>query len=493
MLRDRYDPQDLFTHLPARSVRMEDTLAQLDPLLEDDALFTAVRQDLARRHPHTLTRGRRSTPVEVILRLLVVMRLYGWSFAQTEYFVADSLTLRQFCRVYWEPVPDDTTLLRWARLIGPETLERLNARVVALAVEHQLTRGRKLRIDTTVVETNIHAPADSSLLTDGVRVLSRWLQRAKAVLQAHAGAPAWPPEVFRNRTRSMRQRSKALRNVIRRQERKAGAATAATTATTATTAGDAGEATETRNEAMQRIYRGLLSVARKSQAQAARARAALAELARAGHQEAGRVAEQLADWSGRLEQAVQQTRRRLLDGEAVPAAEKVFSLFEEHTQIFQRGKAGKRVEFGRKLVVAEVEGGIVSGYAVLASPQADQSVLPGSLEGHQARFGRAPALLTADRGLYSGPNEQLATQAGVKRVAIPYAGPAAKAPPERRQQERQPWFREGYRWRAGIEGRISLLQRRFQLKRCLYHGETGMQCWGAGESWPTTFGRWAGS
>lgn len=178
MLVDRYDPQDLFTQIPGLRLQFEPVLAHLDRLLDDEPLFQEAKAALAQRHPHTLTRGRHSTPVEVILRLLVVMRLYGWSFAQTEYFVSDSLVLRQFCRVYAHPVPDDTTLIKWSALLGPAVLERLNERVVALATQLQVTRGRRLRVDTTVVATNIHAPADSSLLTDGVRGIGRLLKRA---------------------------------------------------------------------------------------------------------------------------------------------------------------------------------------------------------------------------------------------------------------------------------------------------------------------------
>lgn len=174
MLRDRYEPLNLFELIPQLHLRLEPQLAQLDRLLEDDALFRRVREDLRHRYPQTVTRGRPSTPVEVILRMLVVMRLYGWSFEQTEYFVNDSLVLRQFCRVYLQRVPDDTTLLRWAKLMGPDTLVHLNDRAVALAQTLQVTRGCKLRVDTTVIETNIPRPSDGALIGDGVRVLSRF-------------------------------------------------------------------------------------------------------------------------------------------------------------------------------------------------------------------------------------------------------------------------------------------------------------------------------
>jgi len=164
----------------------------------------------------------------------------------------------------------------------------------------------------------------------------------------------------------------------------------------------------------------------------------------------------------------------VIEGVAVPAKEKLVSLFEPQTQIIKRGKAGREVEFGRKVWLDEVEGGIISRYEVLAEPGQDYAYLEGSLAGHRERFGKAPRLLAADRGVSSPGNEALAKEAGVKRVAIPYAG---KAPPERRKQERERWFVRGYRFRAGIEGRISVLKRRYGLGRCLAHGEEGLGRW----------------
>jgi transposase, IS5 family len=114
--------------------------------------------------------------------MLVVKRLYNFSYEQTERFVNDSIVLRQFCRLYLESVPDDTTLIRWANVIGSETLRALNDRAVELAHSLKATRGRKLRIDGMVVESNIHHPTDSALLGDGVRVISRLLRRARKVL-----------------------------------------------------------------------------------------------------------------------------------------------------------------------------------------------------------------------------------------------------------------------------------------------------------------------
>jgi transposase, IS5 family len=444
MLRDRYDPVDLFAMVPALALEFDPQLAQLDLLLDDDELFRLVRADLARRYPLTRVHGRNSTPVEVILRMLVVMRLYGWSYERTAYFVNDSLVLRQFCRVYLERVPADTTLIRWAKLVGPETLQKLNDRAVELARGRKVTRGRKLRVDTTAVETEIHYPTDSALIGDGVRVVSRFLRRAKAVLGEVAAGLG---DAFRSRVRTVRKLSQQLHRIARRK-------------------GDEGRA------ALKAAYTRLIETAERTGAQARRV---LEALKRSGREGAERLASRVGEFLPRLTQGIDQARRRVLQGESVPAKDKLLSLFEPHTQVVPRFKAGKAVEFGRKLRLDEVEGGIITGYAILDQGGGqDQPYLKDSLEAHRRHFGRAPVLLAADRGMASAENERLAREAGVKQVALPHVG---KASAERKGLEKGRRFRRGYRFRAGIEGRIHVLRRDRGLKRCRYHGEGGMGRW----------------
>src|SRR4051812_13022446 len=146
MLIDHHPYEDVFARVPELAGQTDPVLLHLDRLLDDDRLYTRVRADLATRYPLTLIHGRHSTPAEVILRLLLVKHLYHWSYRETERRVADSLVLRWFCRVYFQSVPDATTLLRWAQTIRPETLHALNDRVVQLARQARVTRGRKLRI-----------------------------------------------------------------------------------------------------------------------------------------------------------------------------------------------------------------------------------------------------------------------------------------------------------------------------------------------------------
>ena len=189
---------------------------------------------------------------------------------------------------------------------------------------------------------------------------------------------------------------------------------------------------------------------------------------------AQRLGQQLTHFLPLVDQAIWQATRRVLEGEAVPAAAKLLSLFEPHTQVIQRHKPGHAVEFGRKLWLDEVDGGIVSRYVLLDQPGQDQPYLAGSLVGHQDRFGHPPWLLAGDRGVSSVANERLAQEAGVQRIVLPATGKPAAA---RRQQERTGWWRRGLRFRAGIEGRISVLRRGFELDCCRDHGEEGMRRW----------------
>jgi transposase, IS5 family len=443
MLRDRYEPMNVLALVCAPGMELDPVLTELDRLLDDDALFQAVKADLATRHPRTLTDGRPSTPVEVILRMLIVKHLYGWSYDQTCLLVSGSLVLRQFCHVYLEAVPRDTTLLRWANLIRPATLHQLHDHVVEVACELKVTRGRKLRIDSTVVETNIHYPVDSTLLGDGVRVLTRTIQRAKAVLPDQLSVSR---AAFRNRTRSVRRVMKDLIDAARR--RGEGAA-----------------------DALQDSYRRLVGLTSQVVRQAQHLETALAAATDARAQ---RLRIVLETFIPRVRQMIDQTTRRVLQGQQVPASEKLASIFEPHTAIIRKGKLGKPTEFGRVVWLDEVEGGIISRYAVLAGNPDDATQLAPSLEQHIHRFGHAPSLLVADRKVVTPKNEQVARGHGVRRVVLPQAG---RKTATRTAHERQKWFQRGGDWRAGIEGRISGLKRRHKLDRCRYHGEEGMERW----------------
>lgn len=443
MLVDRYPQEDVFARVPELADRRDPVLAQIDRLLDDEALYMQVRADLGTRYPQTLIHGRHSTPAEVLLRLMLVKHLYNWSYRETAGRVADSLVLRWFCRVYFQSVPDATTLLRWAHTIQPATLHALNDRVAQLAQQARVTSGRKLRIDGTAVQTIIHHPTDSSLLADGVRVLSRLIRRSKPLVQETC---AGVRDTFRTRMRTMRGGLQILHRLRRRT-------------------GD--------DHAARRVavYTKLVAATRETVAQAQRVQAALQDVAPRVRKQAVRLQSAIARYVPLIEQVIRQTERRVFAGESVPAVEKLVSLFEPHTRIVPRHKGGAAVEFGRLVVVDEVEGGIVTRFAVLADKTGEQGQLAPALAQHRRLFGKAPRLVTGDRGVHAAENEAVARAAGVRHLAIPRSG---KLTATQRADEQTRSWRRRYRWRAGIEGRLSSLRRDYGLGACPDHGEEGV-------------------
>jgi IS5 family transposase len=375
--------------------------------------------------------------------MLIVRRLYDWTYEQTEQLVGDSLVLRQFCRLYLRRAPDDTTLLRWAGLIGPLTLEHIHERLVRLAQRAHVTRGRKLRTDGTVVAATMHHPTDSSLLADGVRVLSRLIGRAKTLV---GETTARGRALFRDRTRSAKRWARRVADTARQH----------------------GEAAAERRSA---AYERLVTVTEASLQQAAQVLRLLSEQTTTT---AGALRERVAHFVPLVEQVLEQTCRRIFASESVPAGEKIISLFEPHAQIIRRGKLDQPTEFGRKVWLDEVDGGSISRYTVLAGNPSDTSEAAPALAQHQRLFGRPPDVFAGDRGVHTAANELTARQLGVKFVALPHPGAPSV---ERRSYERQRWFRRAQRFRAGMEGRISVLKRRGNLGRCRDHGDAGFHRW----------------
>jgi IS5 family transposase len=348
-------------------------------------------------------------------------------------------------------VPDATTLLRWSQTIQPETLHHLNDRAAQLASQARVTRARKLRVDGTVVETTIHHPTDSGLLGDGVRVLTRLLKRAQPLVGA---ALVGTRDVFRDRSRTMRQTLRALHRLVRRK----------------------GEAVEAEQ---RQLYQQLIQTTEQVVQQVQQVRQSLGIQFRrlrpsVPERRCGERLHQAVNYFVPLvEQVIYQARTRVLEGGKVPAQDKIVSLFEPHTRVLQRRKTGVLVEFGRHVVLDEVEGGIITRYRILPAGVGEHGELLTAVAHHQAVFGHPPDLVVGDRGFHLPPIQATALhQAGVKRVAVPWQGPAST---ERRALEHSRAWRRRYRWRAGIEGRIHSLRRDYGLKRCRDHGEVGME------------------
>jgi IS5 family transposase len=148
-------------------------MREVDAILEDDELLSAVFEAQGQRHKESCRLGRHQTPAEVVLRMLLLKHVRNWSYEVLEREARANLVYRSFCRIGMEKVPDAKTLVRLGQTVGPEVIAELHARIVALAQARGIVQGRKMRVDTTVVETNVHHPTDSSLLGDGARVLTR--------------------------------------------------------------------------------------------------------------------------------------------------------------------------------------------------------------------------------------------------------------------------------------------------------------------------------
>src|SRR5580765_5968804 len=179
MVQRRQRERSLFeVLLPDGHKLWPDWLRRIDTLLEDDAVIEVVAKGLEARWPQSRRRGRPGTPAEVVIRMLILKHLFDWSYDDLEREVRANLVYRMFTRIDAGDVPDAKTILKIARALGPDVIEQLHRQVVEVAKRAGVTHGRRFRVDTTVVETNVHYPTDSTLLQDGVRVLTRAMQRA---------------------------------------------------------------------------------------------------------------------------------------------------------------------------------------------------------------------------------------------------------------------------------------------------------------------------
>src|SRR5262245_38561159 len=425
MVRRTYPQRSLVeVLLPDGDKLWDPVLRQIDALLEDEELLDHVTAALAHRHPLSARRGRLGTPAAVVLRMLVLKHLLDWSFDECEREVRGSLVYRAFCRIDGERVPDAKTLIRVARLLDEPVLKDLLARLVAVARERRVVRGRRLRVDTTVVETNIHYPTDATLLADGVRVLTRMLRRTG--------------EHVRERTRSVARRVFE----IGRRSRTAGPRASAA-------------AREQSKAQMKRLYQGLMRITRAVVRHADTV---------VGRPRATTAAPFLRETIARVRQVLAQTRARVLRGHT-HYPDKIVSLFEPPSQITRKAILARPTEFGRLVKVQEAEAQFITDYAVCQPDQSDRALWAPALDQHIALFGHAPQLAVADAGFASRANVRAAEERGVRHVVLPRTG------------RRSRLARRALRWRTGSEGRIGELKRRHGLRRCRYRGETGMQRW----------------
>lgn len=424
------------------AMRMDAELARVDELLDDAELVAIVHRALGQRRPNSRTTGRAATPSEVVLRMLVLKHLRNWSYDTLEREVRANLMYRQFTRIGTDRVPDAKSLIKIANVLGEETIRAIHERVVEIARKERVAEGRKLRVDTTVVETNVRYPTDSRLLADAMRVMTRIGARIERVIGTGR-------RHLRNRLRSAGRRVLEI----------------------ALSARNNSEASEKRRRRLyQRLLGAARSVIRDAQRVVKRARRSVARSAGEAVKSLGAKLDEAIHLAGRI---VEQTRARVLRGD-VHHENKVLSVFETHTEAIRKGKAAKPTEFGKMVKIQEAERQIVTDYQVEPHRIADSDLLTESIVIHRKMFGRVPRMVAADAGFYSQNNERTATEMGVAYVAIPNRRSRSD---ERRKRQKTRRFRRAQAWRTGCEGRISVLKRRHGLARCRYHGIHGMNLW----------------
>jgi IS5 family transposase len=409
----------------------EPWMKHADQALNDDRLLEIIQAELNKRCKKSRTRGRPSTTAEVVLRMLLLKHMRGWSYQDVTREVRANLVYREFTGIGGGKVPDDKTMGRLARQLGPEAIAQLHRRTVEIAVEKQVVAGRRMRVDTTVVETNIHYPTDSTLMGDGVRVLTRVMKKAAAAA-AEAGVK------FRDRSRSVKRSILEIVYAARNKSEKG-------------------------QEKMKAGYRKLLEATSRVVGQAKQFSGVIA----------GKAKQQLDEMIPRVQQVMKQARERVLNGNT-RADNKILSMFEPDTEVIRKGKASKPTEFGKMVKIQEAENQIVTHFEVFDRRPSDSDLLTPSIEKHKELLDRVPDLVAADAGFFSAANETAARKLGVKQVAVPSRSTKSE---KRKQEQKKPWFKKAQKWRTGCEGRISVLKRRHGLNRSRYKGTPGMNRW----------------
>ena len=430
--------------LPVEVKQLPEDLAALDALLADhELLFPIVerwRLEFEKTGRLVLTEGRPTIAMETFVRLMVLEQRYRWGYRSLVSEVSDSIHLRRFCRIsLTDRVPDESTVRKLARRIGPETVSELTRAMIVKATREKRFRARAVRIDSTVIEADVRYPTDAGLASAGVRTLAREGRKLAKLIGERKRR-------VRDRSRSMGRKLRAITRTIRRRSGEAKQEVLEFTAGTGELLG------RSISEA-----RRLAALARRR----ARGRGAKAKL---------KAAAKLETFADRCKKVAKQIKRRVA-GE--PITDRIVSLFDPDARPIRKGKLGKPNEFGFVSQLAEVtentkrgaRGLILPASTKLGNP-AEESLLPGTIA-ELERLGIRPREIAVDGGFKPGPTNTALENLSPKQVFI--AGrqePASKRTTRRLR-----------RYRTGEEGRISHLKRRYGLDRSRLKGDEGRQIW----------------
>jgi transposase, IS5 family len=417
---------------------------------ENPQILKHVHQDLKRARPHVLQSVKHGRPCtytsDTVLRIQICQTIEGESLRGIVIRIDDSHFLRRFVRIDDGEMMDYTTLCRLRNAIRPESWQQINRVLTLGAINAGAIQGDALRLDTTAVETNIHWPTDSSLLWDVYRVMARWMRTVREIDSEAPGDGRLQEALV-----------KRLSNWI---ARKAGKKK------------EGSDAVKTRYAALIGHVEHILTWAEEVAEQLSVGIAGGFYTAY-GTLEAESLLEQWEYYENVGGRVVSQARRRVLEGERVAAEEKIYSIFEPHTELLKRGKTQKPIEFGHMVLFQQVDGKYITDYQVYAKRPIEPETIGPVLETHLDQFGAQPCILAADKGFYSDMDTLRSLEEEIEVVSIAKKG---KRTWEETEREHSPWFKIGQRFRAGIEGSISGLKRALGLSRCLSRGWERFVC-----------------
>jgi transposase, IS5 family len=422
------------TVLPPELFQMNEELTRVDKLLDDERFFAPFREKFGTRM------GRPTTAVATYLRMMYLKHRYQLGYEVVVKEVSDSLAWRRFCHLALDDrVPDSTTLIKLTHKYGADTVDALNDTLVLKLKEGKVIRGKKLRLDTTVVESDIHHPTDTGLLMDSIRVITRVVSKLKKAVPGIGSR-------FVRHTRKAKKVHLGLMKVMKGR-------------------------TSQDDSALKRARDKLVKVTGEAITDGRTVQAEL-ELLREKPPLVSRLREQLGEWIEAAQKVIRQTQEVIKGKRHLPR--RLVSLFDTDARPIKRGKSRADTEFGRKVLLGETDHGIITTYQVLQDNPSDTALLKTGVKGHKRLFRKRLKAVAGDRGFYSRANEDWLQGSGVKQASIPKRG---KISGERRRYQKQSWFKRLQRFRAGIEARISLLKRKFGLRRSLMRGSSGAKIW----------------
>ncbi len=388
-----------------------------------------ILHDLQRAAGSREPTGAHGSSSEQVLRALIVKQLNDFSYRDLAFHLADSRTYQTFCRIgLGQAPPSKSTLQATIKALRAETLEQINRILVRAAVGAKVESGRTVRVDCTVVESNIHHPTDSGLLWDSVRVVVRLMKQARKVLGSEV-------IVFSDRTRRAKRRRYKINNAHRQRQR-------------------------------EPAYRDLLKVANETYAFGIQVRQVLAQPHDVDPVHAGMldaVGGKLDHYLPLMQRVIDQTRRRVLESETVPATDKLVSIFEDHTDIISKG--GRDTFYGHKICLTAGRSSMVLDCVVLDGNPADSTLSVEMIERQIKLYGQAPKQAAFD-GAFGSVSNLAALKAidGVQDVVFCKGKGLAIS-----EMAKSSWvYRRLRNFRAGIEGVISFLKRVFGLDRCTW-------------------------